>query len=90
MMTWYGLTGFITALLVESPLQHTIILMVSCSQSLDSLQSDTVLNHIRSLNPTIHSARIGELFQYCNFYVLTVGVPTRKNCRLLTIQNLLG
>ncbi len=44
------------------------VLMFSYSQPIDADQPDVMLNHIRSLKPRIHSARIvlGELFPYCN------------------------
>lgn len=95
MMTCYGSMGFMTALLVESSLQFTIMLMVYCSQSLLALQSDIVLSHLRNLNLKIHRVRIGELLHYSKFYVLNVDAPTEKICHRLTttpvpIQNPLG
>jgi hypothetical protein len=47
--------------------------MFSYFQPLDGLQSDVVLSHIRSLMPTVHDARIGELIQYGNFSITYSG-----------------
>ena len=54
-------------------IQYTIVLMYSFFQPLDGLQSDVVISHIRSLKPTVHNARIGELFRYRNFSITHSG-----------------
>ena len=58
--------------------------------------SDAMLSHIRSLEPTLHNTRIGGPFRCRNFLLLTVEASTSKTCRRpletapVLIQNPLG
>jgi hypothetical protein len=57
----------------RSSIQYTVALMFSCFQTLDGLQSDVMLSHIRSFMPPLHYTRIGELFQYRKFSTTHIG-----------------
>ena len=67
------LHGIHNSTVSRSSIQYAIAFMFSYFQPLDGLQSDVVLSHIRSLKPTVHSARIGELFQYRNISITHSG-----------------
>ncbi|KAI9434971.1 caspase domain-containing protein [Lactarius indigo] len=45
----------------------------------DGLPSDVVLSHVRSLRPTVHSAQIGEPFQYRDFSTTRSGGANLKD-----------
>ena len=64
----------------RSSIQYTIVIMFSYFQPLDGLQSDSVATSEASgPKPTVHNARIGELFQYRNFSITYGGGAHSKD-----------
>jgi hypothetical protein len=83
------LDGVCDSIVGRSSIQYAVVLNFSYFQPLDSLQSSVTLGHMRSLRPTAHITRIGELFQCHNVTTnsggahlkdLSSGMETETSC----------